>query len=73
MIRFLGLILPPFHPLKYKIINWWYGEQTNEGAWKSKKSNKITPSNFYTLYVKAVIYKKIKTKIETLKKYFRKI
>ena len=28
LLKLLRLILPPFHPLKYRYINWYYGEQT---------------------------------------------
>jgi len=33
-LRVLRIILPPFHPLKYKYINWWFGEQSRDGGWK---------------------------------------
>ena len=26
-LKILRIILPPFHPLKYKYINWWFGKQ----------------------------------------------
>lgn len=35
-LKVLGLVLPPFHPLKYKYINWWFGEQSNSGGWKDR-------------------------------------
>lgn len=27
ILKILRKILPPFHPLKYKFINWYYGKQ----------------------------------------------
>ena len=39
VLKLLRLILPPFHPLKYKYINWWYGQQAKDGGWKDKKVN----------------------------------
>lgn len=30
-LRILRLIYPPFHPVKYKYIDWWFGKQT--GHW----------------------------------------
>lgn len=33
-LKILRFFLPPFHPLKYKYIKWWFGEQSNLGGWK---------------------------------------
>lgn len=35
VLRILRLFLPPFHPLKYKYINWYYGKQ-NGGYWNQE-------------------------------------
>lgn len=32
-LKILRFILPPFHPFKYKYINWWFGKQFYSGAW----------------------------------------
>jgi hypothetical protein len=34
VIKIFRIILPPFHPLKYKWIEYWYGEQS-ENVWNS--------------------------------------
>lgn len=36
-LKILRWVLTPFHPLKYKYINWWFGEQAKDGAWKDRK------------------------------------
>ncbi len=33
-LKIIRWLLPPFHPLKYKYINWWFGKQANKGGWK---------------------------------------
>jgi hypothetical protein len=33
-LKIIRWILPPFHPLKYKYIDWWFGKQENKKAWK---------------------------------------
>lgn len=38
-LKILRFILPPFHPLKYQYINWWFGKQANVGGWKDIKIN----------------------------------
>jgi hypothetical protein len=34
ILKILRFLLPPFHPLKYKWIAYWYGEQSTAGGWK---------------------------------------
>ncbi len=34
LLKIIRVVLPPFHPLKYKYIEWYFGEQSNIGAWK---------------------------------------
>lgn len=33
-LSILRLVLPPFHPWKYRYINWAWGKQSNLGGWK---------------------------------------
>lgn len=33
-LKLLRKLLPPFHPMKYKYINWYYGKQIDNGAWQ---------------------------------------
>ena len=46
ILKILRFILPPFHPLKYKYISWWWSEQATDGGWKDckiiKKNKNIT-------------------------------
>lgn len=35
VLKLLRLILPPFHPLKYRWINYWWGKQGG-GYWNSE-------------------------------------
>ena len=30
VLKVLRIFLPPFHPIKYKWIEYWYGRQTNK-------------------------------------------
>lgn len=30
VLKIMRFFLPPFHPLKYKWINYWYGKQENK-------------------------------------------
>lgn len=32
-LKIIRFILPLFHPFKYKYINWYWGEQGNNGGW----------------------------------------
>jgi hypothetical protein len=34
VLKLMRFFLPPFHPLKYRWIEYWYGEQSKAGAWK---------------------------------------
>jgi len=36
-LKILRYVLPPFHPLKYRYIKWWFGKQAINGAWKDAK------------------------------------
>jgi hypothetical protein len=42
ILRLLRLVLPPFHPIKYWWITYWFGEQSKNGVWTDTKINKKT-------------------------------
>lgn len=39
VLKLLRFFLPPFHPLKYKYINWYYGKQ-NGGYFQEEQKYK---------------------------------
>lgn len=41
VLKLLRLILPPFHPLKYRWINYWYGKQQG-GYWNEEEKYPFT-------------------------------
>ena len=55
ILKLLRFILPPFHPLKYKWIDFYFVKQDGDGAW-----GKYTDLFYYD--PKAKITKKIKIK-----------
>jgi hypothetical protein len=50
ILKLIRLILPPFHPLKYKYINWYYGNQ-NGGYFMEEQKYK---SSFNTTNEKII-------------------
>jgi hypothetical protein len=45
-LKILRFFLPPFHPLKYRYLNWWYGTQSNSGGWKDNNSKEMKKTKF---------------------------
>jgi len=43
VLRILRIILPPFHPIKYKWIEYWYGKQSNK-SWKYYTNDYTIPT-----------------------------
>lgn len=45
ILKILRFFLPPFHPLKYKYINWYYGRQNGGYFQEEQKYNATLNTN----------------------------